>query len=402
MFGPLRDLPPAPRPARRRGRATVVVDVLAVVARLLRDHSIPLALLVAVAMVSVAVMRVDRALGLASSHHLHGEATAAALAADEAVLQLARDPRRDGRDLATSWGATVQLEPGPGETFRLLVPSGSDTYVFPGEWLAGAAPACFAQPLTIGAAVDVRAALAWLPQAACVRLGPQPVPSLPAESLPRLPECEPDAEIAFMHMRAGTDRADWVWGNGADTWLMRAAADVVEVPGNLWLRPAAAPLRVHLARPLTVVVRGNIYLGRGLEVTGAGPLTLVALRQGATFRDLDGDGVRGAAEPLLPGAGPLQLEGDGNVYLGLPGAPQRAPLRVAAQLVASGEVHLLTDTTMRAALVSAHAVTRCHDAARLELPSLPLLDVERCRVPGFAVSGGPRPAHLRPGFVVAR
>ena len=383
----------------RRRRARAPVDLLAVGARLLRDHSIPLAILLSIAMVTFAVVDVDRALCGAGRQRLASDTTLASLAVHEAIVLMARDGNRDERRLLTSWGKPVQVQRGGGDTFSLVVDCGRERFRFGGEWLAGAAPACFAVPLTIGASAEHRAAASWLAEP--TRVGPQPSISVGVGALDPLPGMVVDGEIAFLHVPSGTDRTDYRWGSGVTSVVIRTRQDVVEVAGNLWIAPAATPLAIHLARPLTVLVRGNLYLARSLSVTGIGPLTFVAQRHGASFRDLDGDGVASGPEPVLPGAGPAQIEGDGSIYLGLPRARAAVPLQVAAQLVATGEVHVLVDATLHAALVSAHSVTRCLPRASLTFRPTQLLDPERTRIPGFAVSGGPRPSRVLPEAAAA-
>jgi hypothetical protein len=209
-----------------------------------------------------------------------------------------------------------------------------------------------------------------------------------------LPQLFCDSEVAFLHLPAGTDRLDHTLGTSLDHMTPPPESQVVEVKGNLWVLPSSQPLSIVLHTPLTLIVHGNVYLGRSVEVVGRGPLTIVAHRTGTTFRDLDGDGTRSPQDPLLGGPGIPALEGDGAVYFGLPGLADQPTLCLALNLVAEGEIHVLTAVRHHGALVGGHGLTACNDRARLELTGRCLQDVARTRIPGFATSGAPRPGVL--------
>ncbi|MBX3462056.1 MAG: hypothetical protein KF830_02715 [Planctomycetes bacterium] len=350
----------------------------------------------------MAIVQISLALGdLGAS--LHSAATTRATAMPE----LAR--------LAADTALATALEHDPATTFARVdvgavevtltrdrglyhlrsVVAGQDTFAFRCSEVPGAAPDAFRYP---GTAVDPpggdlvvglrRVAADQLPclDAAEVSLAPR------ADQLPAFRQ---DGGVALLTWESGTDRPDFVFEprRAAD---LDAAGGLVVVCGNLWVEVGSRPLRLALQRDLVVVVRGNLYLGRSIQVDGPGRLVLVASRSRGepVFADRDGNG-RWSPGDVLRGAdaftGPS--EGAGNVYLGLP--ESTAAIRCDAGLVVGGEAHVAAPTRVGGPLVLAHGVTQ------LKPGGLPLqaagdwvFAVERERVPGFVTTGRPRPGLL--------
>jgi len=366
--------------------------------RLLRDHSIPLAAMVSMGLVVASIADASRSLSACAVQQRVFASVRAELAAEEAAFAAAESSITGGRSFASSWGMTVHVERVRETCDRLdlaVAPRRGVTVRFACDWLAGSAPACLGRRLSLAAGMESLSSTDWLRGAeggSADAMAPLAVPEGAAKTLPGL-SC--DSEVAFLHLPGGTDRPDYTLGTGLDQVAPAREVEVVEVRGNLWVLPAPRPLRFHLRGPLTVVVRGNVYLERSLEVTGRGPLTLVAHRTGPTFRDLDGDGACSPGEPVMGGPGNPAIEGDGSLYLGLPRQATRAPLALAPHLVAGGEIHVSTSVVMHGALVG-QGLTRCRDDVHLELTGNGLSDVARSKIPGFATHGDPRPGLLEP------
>lgn len=384
----------------RRTRGLLGDSPQNIIARLLCDHTIPLA--TAASLCLVALSMVDAARGLSASHSQRQTMSAlcSALAAEEAAFAAMRASGDSLSSISTSWGLTAGVERVRDlqERLEISVQSSSESVRFSCDCLRGAAPACFARPLTLGDRTGPdESRPTWLRGAATPVSGSLPQLTLPPSPRSTLPGLFCDSEVAFLYMPTGTDRTDYTIGGPTDRVLPTPGTLVVEVPGNLWMLPAPRPLRFVLRAPLTLVVRGNAYLARSIIVEGDYPLTIVAHRCAATFRDLDGNGARSDTEPVL-GDGARPVEGDGSLYLGHPGPADVASLDALVfrcHLVAYGEIHLLATTHLDGALVGAHGLTRCSPHADLSLTGRLLLDVSRVRVPGFATSGGPRPGLLR-------
>lgn len=204
-----------------------------------------------------------------------------------------------------------------------------------------------------------------------------------------------DVGVGLRYVAGGTDRDDFVWRDPSAV-AVPPPGGLLIVRGHLWVLPGDAPLRVRLTRDLVVVVEGNIYLGRTLEVTGPGRLLLASrLSDGATaFADLDASGSWSPGDLLLGGREPADpIEGAGAVWLGLPGHARE--LRCDAGLVVAGQLHLAARTaTVRGPLCVTCGVT-AFDGAELSASHDGWnFDGGRDRVPGFQVEGGPRAGWL--------
>jgi hypothetical protein len=223
------------------------------------------------------------------------------------------------------------------------------------------------------------------------------VAALAGAARPELCEAlQRDSGVALLHRAVGTDRDDFVLAAGRATATLDMVDQVLVVPGHLWIPAGAAPLVLELPRHLTVVVYGNLYLGRSVRLAGAGRLTLVTVvsEDAVAFVDRDGDGQLGAAERVL-GADSFRgpVEGAGGVYLGLqPGGPS---IDFAGALVVSGQLHLAVDARVAGPLVLQHGVTTVGDRSpRLHAAGDWCFLPERERIPGFMTTGGPRAGRL--------
>ncbi|MBL8753260.1 MAG: hypothetical protein JNK15_08165 [Planctomycetes bacterium] len=202
--------------------------------------------------------------------------------------------------------------------------------------------------------------------------------------------------LALQHWAAGTDADDFVLLPRAWVDSAEFVHEMLVVPGNLWLEPGDQPCEIGLARDLVLVVQGNLYLGRSLQVRGPGRLVLaVAGLDGAPmFADVDGNGRWSAKDRLLRGpGGAWPLEGTGAAWIGLPGA--RGPIVCDAGVVVAGELHLATSARVRGPLALAHGLTRASAQVSLLATGEFTFWPERERVAGFRPAGRPRPGLLR-------
>ncbi|MCA8958582.1 MAG: hypothetical protein KDC87_21070 [Planctomycetes bacterium] len=276
-------------------------------------------------------------------------------------------------------------------------------YSFSCAVLSGAAPGALGRRATLAAGVAAQRPelREWLarqridahPEHVSVGalLDPDAAPSAPGA-------VREDRAIGLLRLDRGTDAKDY----RLDARHLRRrppATGLLRVPGNLWVAEAPAPLVLQLRAPLTIVVEGNLYLGRSIAVEGGGNLTLVVVGTANSpgFRDRDGDGGWSAGDlPLGPGPRGA-VEGSGMVYFGLPGSrPPALRVEVAAAVVAASEVHLRARTVrIDGALVCGQGITRLGNTD-LELTGTRLVPVEREEVPGLRRRGRPRPGLMRP------
>lgn len=287
-----------------------------------------------------------------------------------------------------------------GGELRLTANVGEHRFDYAFRRLEGGNPLALGRPFTLAPSAAVPPQ--WLEVNEAVR---EPLPSFgPAEpdDADRLAACAIvlDAGVALEHWPAGTDAPDYVLGGGHSGQAPKVpASGVLHVPGNLWLDATGPALELQLRRDLTIVVHGNVYLGRSISVRGPGTLTLaVSSDAGCSFVDRDGNGRFGADDELLGAAafrGPI--EGSGNVYLGMSrdGVEQ---LELQAGLIVPGALHI------RASLVRVHGPVAVGGAGlalgaregRLLCTGLRLPGHRRAALPGFAAVGSPRPSALRP------
>ncbi len=319
----------------------------------------------------------------------------ARLAAETALAKVAEQDPAATFARMTVGGVVVTVARNDGE-FQLTSEVGDDmVFRFGAAEMPGAAPGVFAYACS---AVD--------PACAKVVSGSR---LITAEQLPwldskrlataargeQLAAFRLDQGIALLAWESGTEKPDYVLDPTRVAGLDDAGGLVV-LPGNLWIEVGEQPLRLRLLRDLVVVVQGNLYVGRSIDVDGPGRLVLVT-RSGAgerSFADLDangrwsqGDRLCGEGEFAGPG------EGAGNVYLGLPVATRALACDVG--LVVGGELHLGAAASIAGPMVLAHGVTVTGSVgARLEARRQWAFRVDREQVPGFVTDGPPRPGTL--------
>ncbi|MBK8095685.1 MAG: hypothetical protein IPK26_01155 [Planctomycetes bacterium] len=334
--------------------------------------------------------RIAAALRSAATTRATAAVTWAALVAEEAALQLAARPSvAPGLHVVRTAVADVQVEV-DAEQWRLTVslPDGHQER-FWCSWLPGAAHPAFAQAWT-----SARSDRGVVCGAAAPVYGPLPALAPVKGSAPPS-QFVRDAGVALRHLTAGTDRVDYRLDIEAPIERLDAAG-VVEVPGNLWIDAGTRPLHVELTQDLTVLVRGNVYLGRSIAVTGPGRLLLAAVAQPGelVFVDRDANGRWSDRDDRI---GPTEcgpLEGAGAVWIGLPGQGQE-PMSLQVGLFAAGPVHLLAERAEVAGCVLAGAGVHGLGGER-ELTAMASrwFDLDREAVPGFLSAGCPRPGRL--------
>lgn len=206
-----------------------------------------------------------------------------------------------------------------------------------------------------------------------------------------------DGGVALLTFETGTERDDFVFDAARTMSEVSVSRDLLVVPGHLWIQPSDRPLHFVLKEDLVVVVRGNLYVGRSIEVSGGGRLVFATCvdQDAAVFSDVDGNGRWSPGDRLRRSAefrGPI--EGTGNVYLGLRG--EAASVRIDAGLVVAGEAHLAADAQVAGPVVLSFGVTESRSRrCRLVPEGRWTFQVEREIVPGFQVHGGRRPGVLR-------
>ena len=319
------------------------------------------------------------------------EAAKAELLADSAVVAaLGGGDLVEARELLS--GVEVRHDDSQVQV-RVRLPGGN--HAFAGMMLSGRAPAAFAEAGSIGEGAATLDGFQPLWPDAAPRLDPEALAR--AAAAPATSTLQRDAGIALLRWRAGTDSDDFVLSVSRGVADLTAAGELLVVPGHLWLVAGDAPLVVALAHDLVVVVQGNLYLHRSLEVRGPGRLVLVAAcPAGAVrFADEDGNGRWSEADRLLGASvftGPI--EGAGSVYCG--SVDGLASITMAASLVVSGQLHLSAGLRVDGPLIVEHGVTRLRATAQLVAAGEWRFEPERERVAGFVTSGLPRPSFLRP------
>jgi hypothetical protein len=327
--------------------------------------------------------------------------------AESAAFAAAASPT--GRaTIGATGGATASARVAPSEApaFEVVVRGRRNAMRFRCELLAGQAARALGMPLSLR---DPRPVPRVDP--APRRLGVDDFPALvpdltkvAASPAALGPDVAEDPSIGVLRLRAGTERKDWTLRAGQDGIVRLGVPPngIVLVPGHLWLDRGSGPLVIELARSLTIVVDGNLYLGRSLEVRGPGRLALVARRGEADgFADRDLDGCWSPTDGRLRGEGSSRpngpLEGSGSIYLGLPGDAAPEPELVAgATLVAEAELHAIARRVLvRGAVVGAHGLTLGPDCDSCTVDGEAVPVISRERIPGFVTTGRPRPGWLQ-------
>ncbi|MHC5062434.1 MAG: hypothetical protein ACYTG5_00500 [Planctomycetota bacterium] len=316
---------------------------------------------------------------------------------------------RSGYRLSSKFGSN-----GRGPTLKIEVTSPSRRqFRYRARILEGAAPYPLGRPLSISRAALSGAADRW----EWIWEMPIPEPSwIPEHHFPLLVDekadvaelgaefigLKHDASIALLHLAGGTDQRDFVLhSNDGETLRPPLSQPAwVRVGGNLWLVDQSGSIELRLDNSLTVLVHGNIYIGSDIRVSGPGKLTLVNLQTvGNRYRDLDMDGrFTSGDESREYGGGEYGgwIEGSGAVYVGLPGRRgEERNLVFEGSLVAEGEVYLRAPAwRLHGALVLGSCLIFADESSRLSLPADRLPDPYREAIPGFAISGPPRPGML--------
>ncbi len=258
-------------------------------------------------------------------------------------------------------------------------PQGHAQYCFP--WLAGSAPAAFAEPFLHLVPGEKHAG--W--------------PTLDVEAVQRgvatsaaLPWLIDAGTLANAHISGGTDLRDWQFADRQDSRvrLSEILGDarhgvVLAVDGNLWIDGGGEPLVVETDHAVTVVVRGNVWMLDSLLVRGSGHLTLVVL----------------AAAPTLESARPV--EGVGRLTIETPRQAEDEPFREDA--VPRCDANLVIDGSMSVAgggiCCRGSLLLRGRLDANSGVPFTAngelVLDPTKDAVPGFVVTGPPRPGRVR-------
>lgn len=121
----------------------------------------------------------------------------------------------------------------------------------------------------------------------------------------------------------------WEGGN-IDEVSVNAAGNhkTYYIDGNLWVEPNGTTSKLIKSPPdgtqITIVVKGNVYMADELlyDNQAYDGLAFVAMSDGESYTDLDGDNQYDAGEPILhdDGDGIYEgnVEGSGNVYFGDP------------------------------------------------------------------------------------
>ncbi len=354
---------------------------------------------VAIVVLASAVTEVREAISL--RRDVHG--LAARVAAEESALAYVQsDGVRGRRAVDAGNGLVVETSVEPvqdSQQLRLDARVAEHRYSFLFQRLEGGTPFAFGRQLTFGP--DAVVPGDWGEGVIAVR------EELPALDLARASVRDAvdgiaaaDPGLALLRLSAGTDRADFVLCGGTSAGLPKVPdGGVVAIAGNLWVDCGGMPLELTLLRDLTIVVRGNVYLGRSIRVIGAGRLTIATDATGSTsFSDLDGNGRWSIGEPLH-GATSLcgPLEGGGNVYVGMP-REVGEQIDLDLGLVCAGVLHVAASVaTFHGPLAVGMAGVRLSaGGGRVVATGQRMPSLRRAALPGFAAIGSPRPSALVP------
>lgn len=358
------------------------------------DSPLLIAAWVAVVMGLLTLVQVARALREADRVRERSNQVFARMAAEAAVAGL---PASAVSPVQVAIGrVAVRVESAADEWLLTVVLPDGERCQFRCANLPGEAPAVFGRPLSLGdaAAVERWGGCEWQPGDA-----PELDPQALAQAWPadRLPAFRRDVGIALIHCEAGTERDDYVVDSGSPDLGLPAEASLVSVPGHLWIPPGNEPWRLYVGRDLTVVVQGNLYVGRPIEVDGPGRLLFVTapVAGAVPFVDGDGNGRWSPGEATCDGRPFLgAVEGAGNAYLGMSAAS--TSIEIGAGLVVGGQLHLRADSRVDGPVALAHGVTQIGGRnAHLLATGARLFAPGQERVPGFLVSGPARHGRLR-------
>lgn len=269
---------------------------------------------------------------------------------------------------------------------RITVEGGLDSvFEFRCELLPGSLPRALRQPLTIHGSFD-RSLVAGIEPAVLTAALSRDV-ALPAvgrsspwnlESIgaARRRTFARDDSIALLRARSGTDQVDFVLVPDDDGVVRPRfpAEGLLILEGNLWIDRGRGALQIEIERDATLVVRGNVYLGRSLAVVGGGHLVVAAQH-----------------EP-----GHAWSEGSGRVFVGLP-EDEFAPecvVRVDASLVIGDECFVSVRRAQIAGAVVVGGDLRAASADSRLVPAGSRLPDARASQPGIGSVGRPCPGRL--------
>lgn len=344
-----------------------------------REHQAGFAVLAAFVCISIATIEFASALARSNRSWRETERELAQLVAEEAAFRACEDAgaatvARNGMT------ATAALQ---GNEITIGVACGKErTYEYVARVVPGTAPALLAVEQGVG------------------------IPPLSDEALaaPALASgCSyvvRDDSIGLLRSTTGTDLVDWSLRPEQDGVVRphNAEPTVARIDGHLWIDRDARPLVVELTHALTLVVEGNLYLGRSLLVHGPGRLTLVThSRPGLRFHDLDGNGRHSDPDEVLAGlAEATPIEGSGTIYLGLPDhGDANARIACEATLWAHFDaIAVESHFVARAPVLAGLRHLLCGDRASLQTEPARPVATEREWIPGFRTTGGPRPGQL--------
>lgn len=361
--------------------------------RALLESPLLFAVWLATVLACIAVHEVAGALRRAEV--VRGAATTALARVAAETAAVRRLPMESARGNVTVAGIDVHMEK-CADSWLLTSVAGGESFAFRAAELPGRAPTVFARGCSV---VEPK----LVPRSAGMcRIAADELPRIDDVALERAARAERttllrrDRGIALLTWENGTERDDFVFDAKA-TAPLDSSGDVLVVPGHLWIEAAAEPLRIQLQKDLTLVVSGNVYVGRSIVVHG-GRLVVVAMHEPGTpvFADTDGNGRWSAGDELrTDGVRPGPPEGTGNVFFGLPGSA--GELRIDAAFVATGELHLRATAHVAGPMVIPFGVTVPRNTtARLVPEARWTFAIERERVPAFRTSGEPRLGLLVP------
>ena len=248
---------------------------------------------------AVILGRATLALEESGQLHLALQEVAVRLAAEQAAAEFVRtEGEAVARTFAVADGITLRTRVTADDSMqdgRVVVAFDGQQVAFDFPILAGGGPRVFADPLT---------ALVGGPELPAgwqqpVRRDVADWPNVRLEEATKVAETNlglglrRDRGIGLLRLQFGTELEDFLLGAGQGAVRIDVLeARFVHVHGHLWVDCGSAPLVIELDHSLTLVVEGNVYLGRSVEVVGEGQLTIVTRQgAGAAFVDADGNAV---------------------------------------------------------------------------------------------------------------
>ncbi|MCA8941681.1 MAG: hypothetical protein KDB80_03905 [Planctomycetes bacterium] len=320
------------------------------------------------------------------SRHEVETCLARALAEQHALLA-AVDARAPSEIRRGDYDSVIDVAAMDGRRFATISVSGRirSSFAFRCELLPGALPRALRQPLTIRGSFDnslvvgidpleLRAALS--PEIELPAIGDGSEWDMEAVGAARRRTFARDDSIALLRIRSGTDQIDYVLVPDEDGVVRPRfpTEGLLVLDGNLWVDRGRGAVRIEIDRNATLVVRGNVYVGRSVSVVGGGHLVVAAERD--------------------PRNG--WSEGSGCVFVGLPedDLVSGRVVRIEASLVSSSDCLVSAGQAQVAgAFVVGGDLRARGEGCRLGSDGSLLLD-SRASQPGIEVVGGPLPGRL--------